>query len=179
MGTQQGDDTTAALMWELDRHHRRPVRKAPVERASPNVSHGIPMNLTVIAHIEKSVAELVATTRDYVPTATTPPPDPADAYDWCREQTDGLDSERVTVREAIIYRQGLEHSIALGDVKVIRRHTCPGCGCYGLLWRSHIQRAACLNIRCTDRNGLGRTWSLGAIARAHFNTQMMLNSHAT
>ncbi len=38
------------------------------------------------------------------------------------EETANLDEERQKARDALIYRQGLEHAILMGDHKVVRPH---------------------------------------------------------
>ncbi|MFC8207891.1 hypothetical protein [[Kitasatospora] papulosa] len=91
----------------------------------------------------------------------------ADVYNWMRGRTAHLDDTQQSAREALIYRQGLEHAIAAGDTKVIRPHRCPACRTYGLFWREQAGHAACVNRHCVDEHGLSRTWSLERLAQQH------------
>lgn len=187
------DDSTAERRLRLlEREFTGPARHGPVPKAEHTdaarstpaqpSSHGRsspPLNLGVIDHIGRSVAEIVQHTRALTPYTGPVPAEAAAVYAWCREQTRGLDDERRAVREAVIYRQGLEHSIAMGDPDVVCPHPCPGCGCWGLQWRRPEQVAVCLNRRCTDSDGMASTWTLAALAHAHIQRQRNLHASAT
>jgi hypothetical protein len=88
-------------------------------------------------------------------------------YDWAREHTehaDPIDRQRLEVVE---YRQYLEHCVRAGDVKVIRRHPCPKCGCYGLMWQADNQRALCTMTECVDPDGFSTQVTLSTLAHRH------------
>lgn len=188
-----GDSHTAARRLRLlQREFTQPASRGPVPKAeytdaartSPphSTAHSradAPVNLAIVHHIGRSVAEVEEYTRALAPDAGPIPADPPRIYEWSRSNTPDLEPGKLAVREAMIYRQGLEHSIAMGDVKIVRPHPCPKCGCYGLFWQSTRQRAICVNGRCTDANGLAHAWSLARLARQHVAAQKMLKMNAT
>ncbi|MFE4915893.1 hypothetical protein ACFRCX_30790 [Streptomyces sp. NPDC056652] len=148
-------------------------------RTGRRVHPPVPLNLAVIDHITASVREVAEQARTAAPEAGPLPAAPASIYDWWRQNTPDLDDGAVQARETVIYRQSLEHAIAAGDHKVIRKHPCPGCGCWGLFWRPAAQRAVCVNLDCTDTNGMARTWELKHLAYEHIARQKMLKANAT
>ncbi|MDX2999694.1 hypothetical protein [Streptomyces scabiei] len=99
-----------------------------------------------------------------------------------RDHTRSLDAHRQAAAETIVYRQTLEHAIAMGDHSVVRRHPCPACHCYGLFWRPLAGKAACANRKCPDPSGdgLARTWSLAHLAHLHVQARKESSArHAT
>lgn len=171
MGTG-ADDTTAQRLRLLRQEFVQPVRTGPGDGRSSRPTHApAPINLGVVDYMASAAAEVdehmraVQVPRDGV--ARPRPEDPADRYEWWRHGTAHLGPEMQRAREAVIYRQGLEYAIAMGDTAVIRRHPCPQCGCWGLYWRAEARRAACVNHYCTDDNGLSRTWELKRLAQEH------------
>lgn len=178
MGT--GDESTAARRLRLlQREFTQPERRGRAERGSAPVHPSTPLNIRVYDYIGAKVAEVEEHTKAEAPDAGPLPADVSRIYDWARASTPDLDPGRLTVREAMIYRQGLEHAIEMGDVKVVRPHPCPKCRCYGLLWQSARQRAVCVNRHCTDANGLAHAWDLARLAREHVAAKNMLKSSAT
>lgn len=191
MGT--GDEHTAARRLRLlQREFTQPPRTGPVPKAeytesarstpAQSSSHGrstAPLNLGIVDYIGAAVAEVVQHTRTEVPDAGPIPADAARVYDWMRQHTEHLDEARQTVREALIYRQGLEHAIAMGDITVVCPHPCPACRCYGVMWRDTEQLAVCVNVRCTDQYGMSHTWSLARLAHEHVARQKKLKANAT
>ncbi|THA22730.1 hypothetical protein E6R18_32815 [Streptomyces sp. A1277] len=164
-----GDDThntteqrLRLLQAEFTQHQNRGPGTG---RTATRTEAAAPLDLGVIDHIRAAVNELVTHTRAADPdTQAGPVPTaPADVIDWARDHTAHLDPERQQVREAIIYRQGLEHALAMGDDSVVRKHPCPRCGCWGLHWWPAANRAACVNHYCTD-DGLTSTWTLARLA---------------
>ncbi|NJA56710.1 hypothetical protein [Streptomyces sp. NEAU-H3] len=140
----------------------------------------IPVSLDALDHLARTTAELDAIVHKHAPDAA---PAPADAYarrDWFMEHTAHLDDDGQREARATVYRQGLEHAIAMGDDKVVRRHPCPSCGTWGLFWRPAARRAACVNTHCADANGgLPRTWSLARLAAAHTAREETRSRRAT
>lgn len=182
------DDTTDAgsLLGALHHHFRqRPVTGPEGHSFIGSSPRGTrttptaPANLTVVDHIDSSVREVIDDTRALNPDAGPLPPELADVYDWYREQTKNAPEADQQRREIRIYRQYLEHAIAMGDTDVIPPHRCPGCGTFGLVWRGADRRAACLNRRCLTRGGLTRTWSLANLAYEHVAVEKTLRDCAT
>lgn len=188
-----GDEHTAARRLRLlQREFTEPARRGPVPKAeytdearsSPPHSTAqsrsdAPLNLGIVDYIGAAVAEVEQHTRAQAPDAGPIPADVAHVYEWARAHTPHLEPEMLAVREAMIYRQGLEHSIAMGDVKIVRPQPCPECRCYGLFWDNARRKAVCVNRRCTDVNGLAHAWSLARLAREHIARQKMLKTNAT
>lgn len=178
-----GDDTTAErrlrlLQAEFTQHQRRGPGDG---RTATRTESPAPLNLAVIDRIHAAVHEVIEHTRtaDRSHPAGPAPADAARVYDWAREHTAHLDTEHQQARETLIYRQGLEHAITMGDTTVVRRHPCPGCGCWGLAWRPAVQRAACPNRYCLDDDGLSRSWPLATLAHRHVARQFATKSSAT
>ena len=188
-----GDEHTAARRLRLlQREFTEPARRGPVPKAeytdaarsSPphSTAHGQsapPLNLGIIDYIGAAVAEVEQHTRASAPDAGPVPADAAHIYEWARANTPHLEPEMLAVREAMIYRQGLEHSITMGDCDIVGPHPCPECQCWGLFWDNARQRAVCVNRRCTDVHGLAHAWSLARLAREHVARQKMLKTNAT
>lgn len=160
-------DTTAQRLRLLQAEFTQHQQRGPGNGRSASLVHGAPpLDLGVLDHICAAVDELITHTRaaEIGPVASPVPATPADVIDWAREHTAHLDPERQQARETIIYRQGLEHALAMGDESVVRKHPCPRCGCWGLHWRAAANRAACVNHYCTDDDGLTSTWTLARLA---------------
>lgn len=182
------DETTAAdRLRTLNKYHRTPLRGATAERAAPSPLPGAPANLGMLDYLDKTKAEIIqrAARDEQAARAADPdvhiaprPAHAADMYEWMRS-IPAIDQGIEDEREAFIYRQGLEHAIREGDTKVVRRHPCPACGCYTLFWRPSEHQAACLNRRCTTRDGMTRMWGLALIANRHILAQRSLKNSAT
>ncbi|MFF2411819.1 hypothetical protein [Streptomyces sp. NPDC058092] len=125
------------------------------------------MNLGVVDRIRAAVYEVEHHTRTITPDAGQYTGEESRVYDWARQHTAHLKTEQQNAREAIIYRQGLEHAIAAGDTTVVRKHPCPQCGCWGLYWREAAQRAVCVNHYCVDDDGVSHMWELKRLAHDH------------
>ncbi|MER8002985.1 hypothetical protein [Streptomyces sp. NPDC095613] len=178
MGTT-GDDTAAHRLRTLATHYIEPARTGTGIRGPRPTEARPPLNINIVSHMAASVAEIVDRAHADAPHAGQAPAVPDGIYQWWRDNTRHLDTEKQQARETVIYRQGLEHAIAMGDFKVIRRHPCPECGCLGMFWRATVGRAACSNLDCTDQLGLTRTWNLARLAHEHIAREFARTTRAT
>ncbi|MFF8840550.1 hypothetical protein [Streptomyces sp. NPDC015130] len=140
------------------------------ERVSKSTEPGTPIRLAVFDHMRESVGEVVAlaaSMRENQAPSTAPPAKADSIYRWLVEETDHLDAARQQARDVVIYRQGLEHAIVMGDSKVIRRHSCPNCVTWGLIWDRVHEEVVCLNRHCADDDGQHTTWTLKQLAEDH------------
>lgn len=137
------------------------------EPRATSTSPGALVNLTVVDHIDASVREVVDYTREVAPDAEPLPKRVQDVYQWVVENTATASEAIQQRRDTIVYRQSLEHAIAMGDTKVIPPHRCPRCRTFGLMWQRPIQRAACTNVRCLTPDGMSSTWTLAKLAFEH------------
>lgn len=181
------EDDTAARLHLLATHHLEPARTDTGQRRATRTQAPLPVDVDMLDHLTASVTEIVTQARtdavaahaaDPSVTVAPRPVDDADVYAWWRA-IPVSDQERQDERERVIYRQGLEHAIRAGDVRVVRRHPCPACGCYGLFWEPSQQAAICVNTYCRDSEGLSRSWPLGHLAYLHVAAQKNLARTAT
>ena len=178
MGTEDtGDgDGAAARLQHLQTYYREHPVTGPLEGHTTLVHPGAPLSLGTLDHITASVREVAEHTRALNPHAGPVPEAAAAVYDWAREHTehaDPIDRER---GEVIEYRQMLEHAVRAGDIKVIRRHRCPKCRCWGLMWLGEAQRAVCTNTECVDRDGFSNQFSLSRLATEHVASRKNLRT---
>ncbi|MGW1409442.1 hypothetical protein [Streptomyces sp. NPDC002403] len=174
------DDTTAQRLRLLQAEFTEHPRTGPGDGRSSRPAHApAPINLGVVDRIRAAVYEVETHTRAAFPQALPFTGEADRVYDWARQHTAHLETEQQNAREAIIYRQGLEHAIAAGDTSVIRRHPCPQCGCYGLYWRAKAQRAVCVNHFCTDDDGVSHMWELKQLAQEHVAQNSAVARRAT
>lgn len=176
---ETGGDTAASRLRLLQEHFREHPRTAPAERSARPAHPGAPLNLTVTDHIRASVAEVAEHARAVNPDAGPLPARVEAVYDWYREHTETAPAAQQQRRDTIVYRQRLEHAIAMGDTKVIPPHRCPRCRTFGLLWVADAQRAVCTNTRCTTRGGHSSSWTLASLAYEHIAAQKPVRVHAT
>ncbi|WP_030188261.1 hypothetical protein [Streptomyces violaceorubidus] len=115
---------------------------------------GLPINVRVLEHVDRTVAEVVQYTRENNPAAAPVPQNVQDVYRWCVENTVNAPEAEQQRRETLEYKHQLEHAVAAGDVAVIRPHRCPECGTFGLMWDNLKQRIVCTNLECVDEDGL-------------------------
>lgn len=170
MGSE-ADDAARSLKL-LDTHFHRHPENGPTERRAPGSAASTPLNLAMVDHIGACINEVVDHAREITAGPLKPLPERAAAvYAWYLEQTADAGPEQVLRRDIVIYRQHLEHAIALGEHKVVRAHPCPACETWGLMWQPTTRRALCPNRYCRDRNGMARTWSLARLATAHVTAQ--------
>lgn len=172
-------DDAASRLHLLDTYYREHPNTGPSGRRSPSTTPGAPLNLGILDHLDACRDEVVQHART---DAGDLPPLPArvrDVYDWWEEQTRDAGPEVRLQRDIVIYRQGLEHAIRLGDTKVVRPHPCPACGTWGLEWQSQPGKALCLNRKCRDRHGMARMWSLAALATQYVTEKENRSRRAT
>jgi hypothetical protein len=175
-----GDDTTERrlrlLQAEFTQHQRR--GPDPTGRTATQAEAQAPIDLGVVDRIRAAVYEVETHTRAAAPDAGPYRGTAERVYEWAREHTADLDEERQQAREALIYRQGMEHAITAGDTSVVCKHPCPACGCWGLQWAQE-QRAVCTNHYCQDSNGLTYRWELKRLAHEYVAAKSALRSRAT
>ncbi|WP_331729002.1 hypothetical protein OG693_39185 (plasmid) [Streptomyces sp. NBC_01259] len=175
-----GDDTTAQRLRLLQAEFTQHVQTGPGDgRSATKTEAPAPIDLGVVDRIRAAVYEVEAHTRAAAPDTGRFTGDAVEVYDWAREHTADLDEGRQQAREAVIYRQGLEHALAMGDTTVIRKQFCPECGCLSLYWRSAARRAVCVQHYCIDKDGLANAWSLARLAREHVARKESSARHAT
>lgn len=177
MGTSVGDDITSTAGSEL-RALQREVYQ-PAARVSDNSrvhtspSPAPPLRLALIDLLQKNVDEVVSHARAVNPDPTPVPHDRAHIYAWQAENTKHLDGERALIRDAMVHRQTLEHGIARGDDRVIRRMQCPACACWSLLWQRVERKAVCISQLCVTPAGRPHTWTLQQVAEGHAKNLLM------
>jgi hypothetical protein len=166
MGT--GDtDTAANRLRLLDQHFRQHPVTGPTERSAPTARATVPVDLDVVDHIRACVTEITDDTLAVNPKPGPLPVRVSDVYAWYLDNTKTAGRAQRQRRDTIIYRQRLEHAIAMRDFKVIPPHRCPQCRTFGLMWRPTIQRAVCTNRRCLTDEGLTNCWTLARLAFEH------------
>ena len=175
------DDTAAHRLAALHQYFREHPITGPEGRsyvpAGPRPTPStpsLPINAEATDHINASVREIITHTRALNPAAEPPPQRVQDVYDWCRRNTQQATDVEQQRRETVIYRQRLEHAIRASDDKVVRPHRCPECGTYGLMWVAQMQRAVCTNTRCTGKDGLSNSFTLGRLAHEHVTARRNL-----
>lgn len=181
MGLGEADAATAASRLQLLEQEFTTPRRHPGDTgARTRPTHApAPLDLGILDHMQAAVAEVVTHTRAAAPHAAPPPARAAAVYDWMRQHTAHLAPERQDAAAAIVYRQSLEHALAMGDESVVRRQPCPDCGCWGLFWRPAARRAACVNRHCADEDGRARTFTLAHLAQQHIATRETAARRAT
>jgi hypothetical protein len=150
----------------LDHFRQHPVT-GPTERGPATVTPGAPLNLRVVDHITASVQEITDYTHAVTPGAAPLPARVQDVYRWVVANTTTADEAVQQRRDTIVYRQSLEHALAMGDIKVVRPHRCPACHGLGLMWQPSLQRAVCTSRRCLTRDGTSQKWTLARLAYEH------------
>lgn len=143
------------------RHHQNHGHQ---ERRTPSATPSAPLNLALVDHLTRSVAEVTAHTAAVTPGPAPLPPRVEDLYDWYIAQTGNADAAQQRHRDMVIERQALEHAIALGEFDAVRPHPCPACGCWGLMWDDGGNRARCSNQECRTPDGLSSSWTLARLA---------------
>lgn len=167
MGTAEDTADAASRLALLHQHFREhPVTGTPA-RHTPAANPAAPVNLTVVDHIDATVRELADYTRQANPEAGPLPGHVRDVYAWCLANTTTAPADAQRRRDTIVYRQRLEHAVAVGDIKVVRPHRCPACRTFGLMWRRELEAAVCTNGRCLTKDGLSRRWTLARLAYEH------------
>jgi hypothetical protein len=184
MGT--GDETAASRLRQLRTHFRQHPVTGPeghsyvssAPRSTP-AAPAAPAPLHVVDHIHDSVQEVIDDTLAANPDAGPLPERVEGIYLWSMANTRTAEPAQQQRRDTIIYRQALEHAIAMGDTEVIRPHRCPACRTFGLFWRGEFRRAVCTNRRCLDDEGLTSKWTLAQLAFEHVAARNSMRVHAT
>ena len=132
MATEAEDDSLAAHRLRLLREEfvsqSGCCGEPPATRPSRPAHSNAPLNLGILDHIVRTRAEVEQHVRTEVPGAGPLPPEEEAIYAWAREMTAHLEPQRQQARDAVIYRQSLEHAVAMGNHDVVRPHPCPACG---------------------------------------------------
>lgn len=189
-GADEADEkrTASGRLTELHHYYRQHPVTGPAghsyiaSESRPTVVHSAaPGNVDwdVVDHIANTVSEIGAFTQAANPEAAPAPAHVEAVYAWCVANTANAPEDVQQARDALVYRQSLEHAIRLGDVSVVCPHRCPACRTFGLLWRAPIQRALCTNRKCLNKDGLSNTWTLARLAREHVAAQKFLRVRAT
>lgn len=163
-----GQDTTTAAAKALRLLNTPALRHSPArgpqERRPASTTPGAPLNLGIVDHMVRTVAEVADHTMSVNPDAGPLPAAVEDIYDWCVENTGDADEAQRRYRDMLIERHRLEHAIKLGEVDEVCKHPCPRCGCWGLMWEIGGNRARCTNRRCRTPDGMSSTWTLARLA---------------
>jgi hypothetical protein len=173
------DDTAAQLLAELVHCFRERPVTGPAghsyiasEPRGTATHPGAPLNLTVVDHIDATVRELADYTRETNPGAEPLPPHVEAVYAWCLANTQNAPEDIQQRRDTLIYRQRLEHAIAMGDIKAVRPIRCPKCRTLSIMWPNDAdQRALCTNGNCLDKDGLSNRFTLAQLAHSHIAGQ--------
>lgn len=176
---EQDDTSPAARLRLLETYHLTPRRGTQHHRRPTGGPPGLPIRVNVYDHLQKTLEEATDFTRDANPSARPRPAQLHQVYRWLVEETPDLDAARQRARDALIYRQGMEHAILMGDHKVVRPHPCPSCGTWGLHWNKTLETVVCVHRRCTDDNGVSSKWTLAEIADAHVERRETSRRRAT
>lgn len=179
MGRDTAADARHALRLLNSEDLRQHPVTGPTERRRPSTTPGTPLNLNVIDHIARTVAQVV----DHTVTVTAQPgPLPArveDIYTWYIEQTADADDTDQRYRDTLIETHRLEHSIALGDTDEVCKHPCPRCGLWGLMWDQAGTRARCSNRKCRTPGGVSSSWTLERLAAQKIRRTEIWRRNAT
>ncbi|MFE1767279.1 hypothetical protein ACFW81_24055 [Streptomyces angustmyceticus] len=185
MGGDSSYSTTAAKrLRALRAEHLTPaVRPSSSTRRATRVHAPAIIDLDVLDHIEAAAHEIVAETYTAVPTAGPAPSNPEAVYAWADQVTAHLPAERRQVRDALMLRQSLEHSLQAGEpapvTALVRGESCPTCRCWGLMWSRADWVVLCANRRCHDTVGLPTRWNLQQICERHVARVAALQRTAT
>lgn len=139
---------------------------------------GLPINVRVMEHIDRTVTEVVDLVREANPAAGARPDRLSDIYRWSVEETVNSPEAVQQRRDALAYQHQLEHAVAAGDVSVIRPHRCPECRTFSLMWDRTRQRITCTNIECVDESGLATTVTFARLAHDHVAVRASKKSSA-
>jgi len=174
MGNRTEDDTAASRLGTLLAHFtqhpvtgpagRSFVSAAP--RATPDAP-AAPINLEVVDHITASIREVVDDTLAANPDAGPLPARVEAVYGWYVANTINAPEAVRQRRDTIVYRQALEHALAMGETKVVRPHRCPDCDTFSLMWSRPLSQIVCTNRKCTTDDGTSKIVTTARIAYHH------------
>ena len=181
MGEQDQDASTArARLRLLAAEFTTPARnQSGPRRPTPAAQALAPIDLGVLDQVTKAQREITDHTRAAVPDASPPPAVTADIYGWAYKTTSHLDVAHRMARDAMIYRQSLEHALLMGDSMAVRKEPCPDCSCWSLFWQPVTGKVTCVNRRCTERLGHPATWTLRELAQRHVAAKYAARRSAT
>lgn len=177
------DSTTAATaarrMRTLHDDYLTRTRPGSIVRAprSREVDAPAPIDLDILDYVESCVQEAKELTYRVAPDAGPAPRDAHEIPQWAVEATATAGPYERQARDALLYKQGLEHAFLMGETWRIRRHPCPRCGRWGLFVTAG--RIVCAHTRCTGEDGLASTWTLAQIARAYVANSSSSQASAT
>ncbi|MFF7335370.1 hypothetical protein [Streptomyces sp. NPDC008150] len=164
MGINQADAAARALRMLDHPDMRIPGRRPSDGIRTTGSTPAAPLDISLVDYLSTQVDEMIEHTRAAVDTTTPVPARPHQVYDWALKNTEGASHAVQVERDILIERQGLEHAIRLGDINVVRRHPCPACGSWSLMWDTSSTKARCTDRGCKDDRGLASTWTLGRLA---------------
>lgn len=197
MSSGDTTESAAAMLRLLQDEFLTPGSPRRDIRVAQSTEPAAPLRLAIYDHIKATGDEIAGLTESLRAAApTTPRPAEADrVYAWMVAETAHLEAEVQLARDAVIYRQGLEHAILMGETKVIRRHACPACDTWGLMWDRDRYTATgagpdeeptgprgavvCLNRYCADDDGAATTWTLAQLAEDHVARRTRTAARAT
>lgn len=143
---------------------RHPAARGPQVRRSPSTTPSAPLDLGIVDHMTRTVADIADHTMHVNPQAGPLPARVEDIYDWYIANTGDADEAERRYRDALIELHRLEHAVRLGEVDEVCKHPCPRCGCWGVMWPPGGSRAECTNRRCRTPDGMSSTWTLEQLA---------------
>ncbi|MFE7547019.1 hypothetical protein [Streptomyces gardneri] len=152
------------------------------ERVARSTEPAAALRLEVYDHMRDTVTEAAALAKslcDDQEPYEQPPAAVERVYEWLVAETDHLDERKQRNRDAVIYRQGLQHAILMGEADIIRRHPCPECVTWGLVWDRHREQVVCWNRHCADDDGQPTTWTLAQLAEDHIARKNRRAARAT
>jgi hypothetical protein len=179
VSTTDGDTATGRLHELYAYYRQHPVKSAAGHSylsSAPRATVSVPealVDLDIVDHIQASLREVVDDALAANPEAGPLPARVEGVYRWYVEHTINAPEAVQQRRDTVIYRQGLEHAIAMGNTKVVRPHRCPACRTFSLMWprAQGAERAVCTNRRCLDAEGMTCTWTLARLAYEHVAAQ--------
>ncbi|MER6092495.1 hypothetical protein [Streptomyces bluensis] len=189
MGAGDEDAETAAQQLQLMAAHYVRRQPAPPQPGTIRGTGGptyppLPIDTGIVDRMRQSVAQVTDYVQSHVPDAGEAPQNAA-VYAWMVEATRHLDDKRRLAAEAIVYRQTLEHALAMGETEVVhaflKRQPCPDCRCWAsLTWVSGATRAVCINRRCVNEHGQAHSYPLAYLVHRHIRTRKQSPArHAT
>jgi hypothetical protein len=168
------DDTAAGRMHALLTHFRQRPVTGPEGHSyissaprSTRTSPAAPVDLTLVDHIRACIKEIADHTLEVNPDAEPLPPRVEGAYAWYLANTANASEADQQRRDTVVYRQSLEHALAMGETRVVRPHRCPDCNTFGLMWSDQLRQVVCTNRRCVSQDGTSKIVSPARIAYHH------------
>jgi hypothetical protein len=180
------DDTATGRLSQLAAHFREYPVTGPAGHSyissAPRPTATTPaalVNLTVVDHIAACVAEVVDHTRKVNPDAGPLPARTSAVYAWYMANTANAPEAEQQRRDTIVYKQSLEHALAMGETKAVRPHRCPDCNTFGLMWSAQMQQIVCTNRKCLTEDGTSRIVTSARIAYHHIAAGKSVRVRAT